>query len=142
MRVRTLGDIVAYNEEHPDKVKYGQSLLIASDAMPGVYDTAMAQPTIQSSRATIDGTLLADELDAIVAPGNTYANISAAAGYPTVVVPAGYSAEGRNPFGLAFLANSFSEPRLISYAYDYEQATKLRVPPTEVNPLLVPNRCG
>jgi amidase len=142
LRVRTLGDIIAYNEEHPDEVKYGQNLLIASDAMPGVYDTAIAQPTIQSSRATIDGTLLADDLDAIVAPGNAYANISAAAGYPTVIVPAGYTGEGRGPFGLSFLASGFSEADLISFAFDYEQATKLRIPPTAVNKGLVPKGCG
>ena len=142
LRVRTLSDIIAYNEEHPDKVKYGQDLLIASDATPGVYHQAMAEPTIQSSRATIEATLLADDLDAIVAPGNSYANISAAAGYPTVIVPAGYTAEGRGVFGLSFLANGFSEPRLISYAYDYEQATKLRIPPTVFNERLVPEGCS
>ena len=142
LRVRTLSDIIAYNEKHPDKVKYGQDLLIASDATPGVYDTAMAQPTILSSRATIDVTLLADDLDAIVAPGNNYANISAAAGYPTVVVPGGYTGNGRSPFGVSFLADGFSEPELISFAYDYEQATKLRVPPTAVNEALVPEGCG
>jgi amidase len=141
LRVRTLSDIIAYNEEHPDKVKYGQNLLIASDAMPGVYDTAAAQPTIQSSRATIDGTLLADDLDAIVAPGNTYANISAAAGYPTVIVPAGYTGQGRGPFGLSFLGTGFSETDLISFAFDYEQATELRIPPTDVNKGLVSKGC-
>jgi amidase len=140
LRVRTLSDIIAYNKEHPDKVKYGQNLLEASDAMPGVYHPVTAEATIQSSRATIDATLLADDLDAIVAPGNTYANISAAAGYPTVIVPGGYS--GRNPFGVSFLADGFSEPELISFAYDYEQATKLRVPPTSLNAGLVPKGCG
>lgn len=140
LRVRTLSDIVAYNEEHPDKVKYGQNLLIASDAQPGVYHPATAEPTIQSSRAVIDATLAADNLDAIVAPGNTYANVSAAAGYPTVIVPAGYA--GQNPFGLSFLADGFSEPRLISFAYDYEHATKLRIPPTDLNEVLIPKRCG
>jgi amidase len=141
LRVRTLSDIVAYNEDHPDKVKYGQNLLIASDAMPGVYHPVSAEATIQSSRAAIDATLLADDLDAIVAPGNTYANVSAAAGYPTVIVPAGYE-RVRNPFGVSFLANAFSEPELISFAYDYEQATKLRVPPTALNENLVPKGCG
>jgi amidase len=141
LRVRTLSDIIAYNEKHPDEVKYGQNLLIASDATPGVYHPVSAEATIQSSRATIDATLLADDLAAIVAPGNTYANISAAAGYPTVVVPAGYTGEGRNAFGLSFLADGFSEPRLISFAYDYEQATKLRVPPTVANEALVPKGC-
>lgn len=142
LRVRTLSDIIAYNEEHPDEVKYGQNLLIASDAMPGVYHPATAEATIQTSRATIDATLLADDLDAIVAPGNTYANVSAAAGYPTVIVPAGYTNEGTRPVGLSFLADGYSESRLISFAYDYEQATKLRVPPTEVNANLVPKGCG
>ncbi|MEA2516738.1 MAG: amidase, partial [Actinomycetota bacterium] len=136
-RVRTLSDIVAYNDEHPDKVKYGQNLLIASDSMPGVYTGIEAQGTVQSSRAAINVALTADDLDAIVAPGPAYANVSAAAGYPTVIVPAGYVGE-KSPFAVSFLAQAFSEPRLISYAYDYEQATKLRVPPTEVNALLVP----
>ena len=84
--------------------------------------------------------MAADDLDAIVAPGNTYANVSAAAGYPTVIVPAGY--QGKTAFGLSFLANGFSEPRLISYAYDYEQSTKLRVPPEAMNELLLPEGCG
>ena len=144
LRVRTLSDIVAYNEEHPDKVKYGQNLLIASDATPGIYNAGSdvaAQSAVQPSRAAINVALTADDLDAIVAPGPTYANVSAAAGYPTVVVPAGYVGE-KTPFGLSFLANAFSEPQLISFAYDYEQATKLRVPPTAVNELLIPKRCG
>ncbi|HVF52109.1 MAG TPA: amidase family protein [Actinomycetota bacterium] len=139
LRVRTLSDIIAYNEQHPDEVKYGQNLLIASDAMPGVYHPATAEATIQSSKAAIDVTLLADDLDAIVAPGNTYANVSAAAGYPTVIVPAGYT--GKNPFGLSFLADGFSEPELISFAYDYEQATKLRVSPIDLNAAHVPKGC-
>ena len=29
---RTLGDIIQYNDEHPDQVKYGQNLLILSNA--------------------------------------------------------------------------------------------------------------
>ena len=136
-----MSDIIAYNEEHPDKVKYGQNLLKASDAMPGVYTGVEAQATVHSSRAAINLAITADDLDAIVAPGPNYANISAAAGYPTVIVPAGYIGD-KNPFAVSFLAEGFSEPRLISYAYDYEQATKLRVPPTSLNALLVPKGCG
>lgn len=67
---------------------------------------------------------------------------SARGGYPTVVVPAGYTGNGRGPFGLSFLASGFSEPELISFAYDYEQATKLRIPPTTVNAALVPKGCS
>ena len=145
LRVRTLSDIVAYNDAHPDKMKYGQNLLKASDATAGVDNPvtqAQAQASIQAARAAIDGTLTADDLDAIVAPGPVYANVSAAAGYPTVMVPEGYTAQGRNPLGLSILSTAYTEPRLISYAYDYEQASKLRRPATSANPALVPARCG
>jgi amidase len=144
-RVRTLSDIVAYNEEHPKRMKYGQNLLIASDATPGVDNAATqaeATATILSSQAAIDAALLADDLDALVSPGPNYANVSAAAGYPTVIVPAGYTREGTKPLGLSFFASAYSEPQLISFAYDYELASQRRVPPTEVNIGLVPERCG
>ncbi len=144
LRVRTLGDIVAYNDQHPDKVKYGQTLLIGSNATPGVDNAAtqaMAQATIVSSQAAIDATLTADDLDALFAPGPGYANLSAAAGYPTVIVPAGYTNNGARPFAVSFFGTAYSEPQLISLAYDYEQATLLRVPPTDSNEALVPRNC-
>ena len=145
LRVRTLGDIVAYNDAHPKKMKYGQDLLEASDGTAGSDDPAsqaQAQASIEAARAAIDGTLTSDDLDAIVAPGPVYANVSAAAGYPTVIVPQGYTGGGRNPFGLSFLSTAYSEPLLIGFAYDYEQATMFRRSPTSVNKELIPKRCG
>jgi amidase len=145
LRVRTLSEIVAYNDAHPEKMKYGQGLLEASDATAGSDDPAsqaQAQASIEAARASIDGTLTADDLDAIVAPGPMYANVSAAAGYPTVIVPQGYTGGGRNPFGLSILSTAYSEPHLIGYAYDYEQATLARKSPTKVNKMLTPKGCG
>jgi amidase len=145
LRVRTLSDIVAYNDAHPKRMKYGQDLLKASDATTGTNDPAtqaQAQASIEAARASIDGTLTADDLDAIVAPGPVYANVSAAAGYPTVMVPEGYTGEGKNPLGLSILSTAYTEPRLIGYAYDYEQASKLRRPPTSANESLIPKGCG
>jgi amidase len=144
LRVRTLSDIVAYNDAHPEKMKYGQGLLEASDRTAGTDDPvtrAQAQASIEAARASIDGTLAADDLDALVAPGPAYANVSAAAGYPTVIVPQGYTGQGRNPFGLSFLSTAYSEPLLVGYAYDYEQATNFRRSPTTQNKLLVPKGC-
>jgi amidase len=146
LRVHTLGEIVQYNEGHPKKMKYGQTLLQGSDATLGNMDepTAIANRTaaIEGARLAIDTTLAADELDAIAAPGPTYANLSASAGYPTVIVPAGYTNGGRDPLGLSFLASAFDEPQLISFAFDYEQASQRRVPPTEANPDLLDKGCG
>jgi amidase len=145
LRVRTLSDIVAYNDEHPKKMKYGQNLLKASDSTAGTNDPAtqaQAQASIEAARGSIDGALVADDLDAIVAPGPIYANVSAAAGYPTVMVPQGYAGAGKSPLGLSILSTAYTEPRLIGYAYDYEQASKLRRPATSANELLIPKNCG
>ena len=141
--VKTLTDIIAFNSEHPDKVKYGQNLLEASDKTHGDMNDPVAianrEESIRVSQATIDGTFTVDDLDAFVAPGAAYANLSAAAGYPTVIVPGGYS--GSAPLGISFVGTAYSEPQLISYAYDYEQASHRRVPPTEINKNL-PDICS
>ncbi|HET7483114.1 MAG TPA: amidase family protein [Actinomycetota bacterium] len=133
--VKTLTDIIAFNNEHPDKVKYGQNLLEASDKTHGDMNDPVAianrEESIRASQATIDGTFTAYDLDAFVAPGAAYANLSAAAGYPTVIVPAGYA--GSAPLGVSFVGTGYTEPSLISYAYDYEQASHRRLPPPAVN---------
>lgn len=49
-------------------------------------------------------------------------------GTPGVTVPAGYYSDG-SPFSLIFLDKMFSEAEVLGYAYDYEQATLLRVEP-------------
>ncbi len=136
LRVRTLSDIVAYNREHPNKMKYGQTLLEASDATHGRSEDPSPLVAIHAARVAIDSALLANDLDAIVAPGPAYANVSASAGYPTVMVPGGYTEGGNLPLGISFLGSRFTEPRLISYAFDYEQASKRRIPPTNFNSAL------
>jgi amidase len=137
--VNDLTDIVVYNQQHPDKVKYGQKLIIASDAMPGLYDEPSAiasrTATITAARASIDHVLTGDQLDAYLTPGASYANIGAAAGYPTVMVPGGFN--GNTPMGLGFLGSAWSEPTLLSLADDYERVSHRRAAPTEVNPQLL-----
>lgn len=50
-------------------------------------------------------------------------------GLPAITIPMGYSEEGI-PMGLEFMGNFFGEAEILGYAYDYEQATKLRRLPT------------
>jgi amidase len=144
VKVKSLTDIMIYNQQHPDQVKYGQNLIIASDATPGIYDepTAIASrtATIATARYAIDSVLTGDQLDAYLTPGASYANIGAAAGYPTVIVPAGIA--GATPMGVGFLGSAWTEPTLLRLAYDYERVSHRRVLPTAVNPeLLAGRRC-
>jgi aspartyl-tRNA(Asn)/glutamyl-tRNA(Gln) amidotransferase subunit A len=59
-------------------------------------------------------------------------------GVPAVVVPAGFYDSGL-PFGLEISARPWKDGDLLGFAYAYEQATKLRHPPTLVESGLLPN---
>ena len=58
-------------------------------------------------------------------------------GVPAVVVPAGFYESGL-PFGLEFSARPWTDGDLLAVAYAWEQATKLRKPPTLVEKGLLP----
>jgi amidase len=139
--VRTLADIIAFNDQHPDRVKYGQNLLTASNATPGdmTFGTPQKEATVRSAQAVIDAAFTRYDLDAVISPGATYVNVGASAGYPTITVPAGLV--GTNRVSLSFLGRAWYEPRLIGFAYAYEQASHRRVPPTAVNAGLFPDGC-
>ncbi len=64
-----------------------------------------------------------DDLSAFVGSSSP----SAIAGYPQITVPGGYV--GPLPVGVSFLGGQWDEPTLIGFAYAYEQATDVRVPP-------------
>lgn len=57
-----------------------------------------------------------------------------ATGFPDITVPMGYTEAGL-PVGLSFMAEAYSEPKLLGYAYAFEQATDVRQPPATTPPL-------
>jgi amidase len=136
--VQTLADIINFNNQHRDRVKYGQNLLLLSNAQTGLEQDPVAlaarEGAITGARLWIDTMHAALDLDAIIA--SDFGNISstAAAGYPNITVPMGY--DGQVPSGLSFASTAFTEEKLLGFAYAYEQASKLRQPPTDINPEL------
>jgi len=59
--------------------------------------------------------------------GNGAAGPSNAAGYPHITVPAGFV--GELPVGISFMARAWEEPKLLRFAYAFEQAVQARRPP-------------
>ncbi|MDH2427843.1 amidase family protein [Sphaerisporangium sp. TRM90804] len=145
--MKTIDDIVAYNQAHArEALKFGQTNALASqakDISPGSADTARYQADraadLAASKDRLDAVIQANDLGALLFANSGSAGIGARAGYPSINVPAGYQAANRRPFSIAFLGRAWTEPALIGYAYAYEQATKLRRPPSEINP--APYRC-
>lgn len=56
------------------------------------------------------------------------------AGFPDITLPMGFTEAGL-PIGLSFMAEAYSEPKLIGFAYAYEQATQVTQPPPTTPPL-------
>jgi len=147
--VKSLKDIIEFNEKNRDREMpyFGQDLFIkAQENGPlttPAYLNALRKNHLMSRTQGIDLVLKQHRLDALIAPTGGpawptdlvngdhftggYSTASAVAGYPHITVPAGYVLG--LPVGLSFFAGAYSEPKLISIAFAFEQATKARRPP-------------
>ncbi|KAE8008711.1 hypothetical protein FH972_005200 [Carpinus fangiana] len=70
-----------------------------------------------------------DLINALVTPGANAAPVLAIGGFPAINVPTGYDSKGV-PFGISFGGLKGSEPKLIEISYGFEEATKIRKPPS------------
>ncbi len=140
--IRSMSELVAWNDAHADAaLKYGQVLLeraaaVDHEAERVAYETQRARDLAVSGEHGIDATLTIADAEAIVFPGAWGCGFAARAGYPSLVVPAGYRKEGRRPVGLGFVGRSRSEGLLLAVGAAYEEAARARKAPSVVNPSL------
>ena len=147
--VRTLADVIAFNEAHAkDEMPYfGQDLFMKAQEKGPLTDLAYVEALARNKRLAalegIDAVMAQHKLDAIAAPtggpawmtdlvdgdhfGGGLSTPPAVAGYPHVTVPAGYVFG--LPVGISFVGRAWSEPMLIKLAYAFEQATHARRAP-------------
>jgi amidase len=147
--VHTLAEIIEWNRQHRDQEMpwFGQEILLQAEAKGPLtspeYVKALKKNHELSRAQGIDATLAKHKLDAIVAPtqgapwlidlvngdsgGGSSTTTPAVAGYPSITVPAGYAAG--LPIGISFMGPAWSEGKLLSLAYAFEQATRVRRPP-------------
>ena len=146
--VKSLGELRAWNLAHRDAgaIKYGQSTLDRSDEIDPIRDKARyeadrAKDIRLAATHGIDEVMEREKLDALLFPAQLGAALAARPGYPTVIVPfalvpnepeppfpPGFGAKPA-PFGVSFTGKACSEPRLLTLAYAFEQATRRRVAP-------------
>jgi amidase len=138
---RSLADIVAFNQTHAERaLRFGQDLFLAAAATQGdlselEYKSARAMDVRSAGALGLDAYMDAHRLDAVLFPGAAGAGIAARPGYPSVQVPAGFTAgvgameTPDYPIGATFTGRAWSEPTLLRLAYAYEQASRARRPP-------------
>jgi amidase len=146
---KTLQDLIDFNNAHAaQELKwFGQEIFDLAQATGTLTDPAYIKARADATsiaQKAIDDTLAANDLDVIIAPTNSPAwttdlvngdhfsigssSPAAIAGYASITVTAG-AAFGL-PVGVSFIGGKWAEPKLISLAYAWEQATKLRKPPS------------
>jgi amidase len=147
--MRTLADLIEFNASHADQEMpwFGQELFELSETFGPLTDAAYLEALRTSKRLSrregILAVMKAYNLDAIFAPTgqpswtidlvngdhflNSDSSPAAVAGFPHVTVPAGYT--GELPIGVSFMGRAWSEPKLIKYAYAFEQAVQARHAP-------------
>lgn len=132
--IRSLSDVIHFNNEHPEEtLQFGQILLEKSENTTGTltereYIEALERNRYMAGEIGLGKSLDDLELDALVFPQDHGCSIGAAAGFPSITVPAGFSQAGE-PFGLTFSGRAWSEPMLISLGYAFEQKVRARRKP-------------
>jgi amidase len=115
-----------------------------SGTMEDYHYTSVRDYGLPLVRAAIVGIFAVQNLDAIVYPTSSTkpallaappappgggresaTNIANLTGFPDLIVPAGFTGD-RLPVGISFFGPAFSEQKLLSLGYSFEQATKAR----------------
>lgn len=147
--VKSLGDILDKGLHHAAV----ESSIRRRNAVEKPESEAYRRARIkrEAVRNAVSAALQEHRLDALLYPtmrrkpaligepqAGTTCQLSAASGLPAVSVPAGFTQDGL-PIGLELLGAPFSEARLLSLAYAYEQIEAVRRPPFST-PALVAGR--
>ena len=148
--VKALAEVIAFNQRNAaTELKwFGQDLFIKAQAMGPLTDDAYLKARALCLKVArddgIDAVMKQHRLDALIAPtggpawrsdlvlgdhfvGGGSTMPPAVAGTPSITVPAGF-VHGL-PVGMSFFAGAWSEARLLTLAYAFEQTMKARRPP-------------
>ena len=147
-RMKSLAEVIAFDSANASRVMpwFEQEDLIESnlkgDLNDQLYKEALSKTL--NSRKIITELMKAQNLDAVCGitaglsfpidlvngdngSGPSMSTPAAISGFPHITVPMGQVHD--LPVGISFFASAYQEPKLISIAYAYEQASKLRQAP-------------
>ncbi|HXD22437.1 MAG TPA: amidase family protein [Gemmatimonadaceae bacterium] len=147
--VKSIDDILRSRAYHPSvqlKLQTENADTIPPEDNPGCKAREASRERLRVAVTALMDSL---HLDALVYPtwsnpprligdlntpaGDNSQIFSPSTGFPAITVPMGYTRGGRLPAGMTFFGRAWSEGRLITLAYGYEQATHHRHPPASTS---------
>ncbi|MBP6024592.1 amidase [Ferruginibacter sp.] len=156
LKIKTVKDVIEFNKANEEKAMpyFKQEQLENCEKKTGLQSAAYQEALSKgrdASRKIIDAVIAEHKLDAIagitMGPscsidmmygdrwGEDFLTQPAAmAGYPHISLPCGMT--HRLPVGLSFFGGAYTEAKLISIAYAYEQVAKKRAVPTFIKSFL------
>ncbi|RDW76971.1 amidase signature (AS) enzyme-5 [Coleophoma cylindrospora] len=135
--VRSLKDIIKFNEDHADKElppdhPQQDRLTRAQDFYlePENYQKSLQYIRRMSRDEGIDKTLAQYDIDVIIGPADSFlSTLASAAGYPLALVPLGQMKFNGRPFGLVALATAHGEGSLLRFMSAWEHTFPKRPVP-------------
>jgi amidase len=147
VKSRTLDDLIAFDLNEPREMQlFGQEIFEAAAKAPAITDAGYLDRrglARKLSRDTLDKLFADNNVVALVGPSTgpasivdpvnsprgtgSYSTLPAVSGYPHLTVPMGFVSG--LPVGVSFIGPAWSEARLLSLGYAYEQASHARQDP-------------
>jgi amidase len=137
--VKTIDQILRSRRFHPTvelRLRDAAQATQAPEESPGCQSRERVRSALREAVTRLMDSL---QLDAMLYPtwsnpprligdlnsphGDNSQLFSPTTGFPAITVPMGYTRQNRLPAGVSFFGRAWSEARLISLAYDYEQQT-------------------
>jgi amidase len=127
--IRSMSDLISWNEAHPEHIPYGQSLLVAANATAGLDDPTYIQDRLRDIALTrtagIDAALSMYDVDVLIAPMGAAAKLTGKSGAPVVAIPCGVTSGGI-PFGITVISKFGDDARLLAIAEQIESVVGKR----------------
>jgi amidase len=114
--------LISFYKSHPQKAPYGIYLL-KSGLKSEADVTKVVKQNQTIARNVLDKQLAS--VDAMLCVSDGQVSPYSAAGYPAIMVPAGYKESGE-PYGILLIAGQYQDAKLIELAYAYEANTSHR----------------
>ena len=130
--MRSMQDIIEWNRAHPDAIPYGQSLLEAAHASPGLasphYLADRQRDILLSLDEGINAALQAGAADVLLAPMSAAAKCTGKAGAPVLAIPLGTDAGGL-PFGVTVFSRPGEDEMVLRVGEGIERLIGRRAQP-------------